>query len=148
MIPSTGPWWRGLRPWKRHSLVSTVAGLVYVLIGTAYILFPETPARAVSLSVALRWLPMDGWGVIFMFAGTLSMISARWPPISKTWGYMVLTGLSGGWAAAYAGSILIGDAPLTNVTSALAWTLIAFLWWAISGLYNRDDARLFSHGPG
>jgi hypothetical protein len=77
-----------------------------------------------------------------MIAGALAILSSRWPPISKTWGYMVLTGLSAGWAAFFALSVICGPSPVANLSNTLSWGLIAFLWWAISGLLNPNDVRL------
>ena len=134
--------WRGLRPWKRHSLVLMVAGLVYIGIGCSYIFGDSSSSRAISLEIALRWFSLHQWGVVFILAGTLSIVSSRWPPISKTWGYMVLTGLSVQWAGWYAAGILVGDAPSGNMSAVATWGLIGFMWWAISGLRNPDDVSI------
>lgn len=128
--------WRGIRPWKRHSLVLFVAGIVYILIGFSDITTKPTHARQHALHFALEWWSIDVWGAIFMAAGLLSMISSRWPPISETWGYIVLTGLSAGWSAFYLVGILFSDSPLSNFSGVLSWGVIAFMWWAISGLVN------------
>lgn len=134
-IQITHPW-RGIRPWKRHSLVLLVAGIIYVLIGVSYILTEAPPARTAALKIALSWWDLDTWGVIFILAGLMGMLSARWPPISETWGYTVFTWISSAWAAFYAVGILFGDSPLANVAGVLSWGLLGFLWWAISGLVN------------
>jgi hypothetical protein len=130
---------KSVRPWQRHSLVLLVAGLAYIAIGGAYIFPPITETRQVALEFAANWFPLKVWGMVFVMAGVLSVISSRWPPYSKTWGYTVLSGLSAGWAAFYAAGVLFGDAPTTNFSSTLVWGLIAFMWWAISGLINPDD---------
>ena len=128
--------WNRMRPWTRHSLVLMVAGIIYVLIGISYATADPTPERIKALHYALKWMPFHSWGIIFVLAGLLSVISSRWPPVSKTWGYTVLTGLSGGWAGFYAVGILFGESPMTNVSGVMSWGLIAFLWWAISGLVD------------
>jgi hypothetical protein len=133
--------WRELRPWKRHSLVLMVAGLIYVLIGIANILTKPTPDRVHALTYALQIAPMPVWGAIFVIAGILSIVSSRWPPVSKTWGYTVLTGLSAAWAGFYAVGIVFGDTPPSNLSGVLAWGLIGFMWWAISGLMNPGEDR-------
>lgn len=132
---------RGVRPHQRHSLVLIVAGLFYIALGWVYISEPSTPARRVALQIALDWMSFDGWGAVFIFAGILSIISSRWPPISETWGYTVLTGLSAGWAAFYFAGVIFGNAPDSNVSGGLIWALVAFLWWAISGLRNPNEPR-------
>lgn len=128
--------WRGIRPWQRHSLVLSVAGTVYVLIGLSYIVSEPSATRSQALAYALLWLPAQGWGVVFVVTGLLAIISSRWPPISRTWGYTVLTGLSAGWAAFYAAGIIWNDAAASNWSSVFSWGLVSFLWWAISGLVN------------
>src|ERR1044072_4039150 len=87
----------GLRPWKRHSMIVTVGGFLYVLIGFLYVRSPPSPGRQLAFKVVLQVAPIQVWGGVFMLAGFLSMISARWPPFSEKWGYMVLTGMSSGW---------------------------------------------------
>lgn len=132
---------RGVRPFKRHSLVLIVAGLVYIAIGWTYISQPRTPGQKIALQIALDWWPMTFWGLIFVASGIMAIISSRWPPISETWGYTVLTGLSAGWATFYLTGVWFGTSPDSNLSGFFSWGLIGFLWWAISGLRNPDDAR-------
>lgn len=131
--------WLGVRPWKRHSLVLMVAGFVYVAIGISYIWAEPTPTREVALHFALQWISLEHWGVIFICAGLLAIISSRWPPVSETWGYTVLTGLSSAWSAFYLVGVLFWHSPPTNLSGVMSWGLIAFMWWAISGLINPSD---------
>jgi hypothetical protein len=128
--------WLDIRPWQRHSLVLSVAGLIYIAIGMSYFVTEITPSRARALVVALELLSMKQWGVIFILSGALAIISARWPLNSRTWGYTVLGGLSAGWSAVYLTGVVLKDAPSTNLSGFGTWGLIAFLWWAISGLLN------------
>lgn len=132
-------WW-ALRPWRRHSLVLLVAGVVYVLIGLAYTALPTTGVRGSALRVALAVLPLAAWGIVFIVVGALAIVSSRWPPASETWGYTAMSTLSTLWACFYAFGIALG-APVSNTTGALLWAVIAFLWWAISGLVNPDDMK-------
>jgi hypothetical protein len=133
--------WRGIRPWRRHSTVLMVAGFVYLSIGAVYLLTPDTPARAQALWLAFKWWDSTGWGIIFMLAGLLAMVSSRWPPVSKTWGYTVMTGLAGAWSGFYLTGIVFGHSPWGNLSSVALWGLVAFLWWAISGLINPEDGQ-------
>ncbi len=128
--------WLQLRIWQRHSLVLTVAGLCYIAIGASYLIHDPDGPRAKSLVVVLEHAPMEFWAGIFMVVGMLAILSSRWPLISELWGYAVLTGLSGGWAAAFATGIFLVDRPMANVSSTITWTIVAFLWWSISGLLN------------
>lgn len=126
----------GLRPFRRHSLVLLVLGGVYVLIGLAYGLSPTTPERSVSLHVALQIMPMGYWGALWIVIGSLGMISSRWPIPSEKWGYSVLSGMSALWACFYAWGPILYGAPVGMLSAALAWGMVSFLWWAISGLIN------------
>lgn len=128
--------WRNIRPWERHSLVLMVAGFVYVVIGWSFFATELAQSNEKALRFALSWWSMDVWGGVFAISGLLAMVSSRWPPISATWGYTVLTGLSAGWGAFYGVGVTLGSAPMSNLRGALTWSLVAFMWWAISGLSN------------
>lgn len=144
MIPLRHFW--GLRPWRRHGLILMVAGLMYILVGFAYILAGPNPTRNASLVVLLSIAPLSFWGGVFIFCGLLSMISSRWPPFTETWGYMVLTGVSLGWGSAYLLGVLFYGAPWTNINGFLTWGLLGFIWWAISGLLNPDKTAVTNNG--
>lgn len=126
----------GIRPFERHSLVLMVAGFVYIAIGFTYLTAEPTPVRVHALQYALNWLSYNHWGVVFMLVGLMAIISSRWPPISETWGYVVLTGQSAAWALFYMAGVVFGDAANSGLTAVMSWGLIGFLWWAISGLVN------------
>lgn len=126
----------GLRPWRRHSTILVVAGILYALIGFNYITVGTNRGREIALSVILHVAPLHVWGYVFILAGILSSISSRWPPFAETWGYMVLTGLSAAWSGTYLLGILFFGSPSTNASQVLLWGLLSFMWWAISGLVN------------
>lgn len=126
----------GLRPWTRHSMVLFVAGLVYIGLGTAYASEVLSLERQKSLIVALNLMPIQAWGGLFILAGICALLSTRWPIASEKWGYIALTGLSLAWGSAYLFGVLLGLTPIQNITAALSWGLIGFLWYGISGLVN------------
>lgn len=131
-----------LRPWQRHSLVLSVGGLVYVLVGVSFLLMEETtPARERSLYLALSIFRLEVWAALFILAGLCSLLSARWPTFSDSWGYMVLTGLAAGWSSMYLFGYLLGYSPRSNLNATLVWGLLAFMWWAISGLRNPSPIQ-------
>jgi hypothetical protein len=136
----------GLRPWKRHSLILMVVGILYVFIGFQYIVTEPPSIRQVSLEVVLQFAPIEFWGSVFILAGLLAMASSRWPPFTETWGYMVLTGLSAGWSTVYLTGILFLDSPSTNSSQVFIWGCLAFMWWAISGLLNPDRTAVTNNG--
>lgn len=139
----------GVRPWKRHSLVLLVAGLAYVAVGISYAASEVTPERETALALPLAWAPIEFWGAIWVFSGVLSIISSRWPPVAEKWGYGVLTGLSAGWSATYAVGVIFANAPASNLTLTFVWGLMAFMWWAVSGLVNPElPGETPQHGLG
>lgn len=137
--------WGLRRQWKRHDVILCVAGLLYVLVGVYYIITSNETARFPSLQILLRVAPMTFWGSVFVFAGALSIISSRWPPFAETWGYVVLTSISAGWAAAYLMGMLFANAPYANVISTIVWGLFGFIWWAVSGLLNPDKTAVVTN---
>lgn len=128
-----------LRPWKRHSLVLAVAGTVYALVGISYIVSDPTPSREAALKLAIHWMPLPIWGCVWIFTGFLAFLSSRWPPASETWGYTTMTALAAGWAAFYLVGIVFMNAPAQGFSGVLVWGLVAFMWWAISGLVNPGE---------
>lgn len=133
---------RGLRPWSRHGLILVVAGFLYVLVGFQYMLAPPSAGRNSALKVILEIAPLQVWGGLFILAGLLSIVSSRWPPMSNAWGYMVLAGLSAGWAATHLTGILFFHAPGATSTQVILWGCLGFMWWAISGLLNPDKTAV------
>jgi len=132
-----------LRPWRRHSFVLAMAGLVYVCYGFAMVtITPDQQARAVrehTLAIPAQLMPFQAWGVVWIMVGLLAIASTRWPPQSETWGYAAMTYIAAFWGACYGLGVLFLDAPLNGINGMLVWALMAFLWWAISGLRNPDD---------
>jgi hypothetical protein len=130
-----------LRPWQRHSTVLFVAGVVYVLIGAAYALTKPT-AAALAAQILVHDVPRPAIGAMFVVAGLCALASTRWPPAMKTWGYTVLATVSCAWASVFLMGVVLLEAPLSGITGALVWYLMAFLWWGISGLVNPDDVKV------
>lgn len=130
-------WW-GFRPWKRHSTILMVVGFLFVLVGISYAFGKPSQSRELALAVILQVAPIEFWGWLFIVAGFLSMVSAKWPPLTEIWGYMVLTSLSSGWAATYLTGMIFFHAPWANLTQVILWGCLAFMWWAISGLPNPE----------
>lgn len=136
-ITQSKRWW-GIRPWKRHGLILTVGGVLYIFIGILLITSPPSPARDVALKAVLQIASIDMWGGIFILSGLLSIISSRWPPFSEKWGYMVLTGMSSGWGTTYLLGVLFFGSPPITLSQSVLWGLLAFMWWGISGLLNPE----------
>ena len=138
-------WGVRIRPWKRHSLILMVAGFLYAVVGFAYTTAAPNPGRARSLSFILEIAPQQFWGGLFIFSGILTMVSSIWPKDSGPWGYMILTGLSTGWSSIYLIGLLFFGSTTMNVTQIVLWAILAFMWWAISGLINPDEVVVIDH---
>lgn len=126
----------GIRPFERHSLVLVVAGTVYFLNGLVQFLAEPSPSREAALYYADRTMDYHYWGLVFMTAGILAIVSARWPPVSETWGYTVMTGLATAWSSFFIAGVLFHGTDPVNLGAGLIWGLVGFIWWAISGLVN------------
>lgn len=127
--------------WTRHSLVLIVAGLIYIGIGYAFVVSPGYVGKDPSLKSALRLLTLDQWGFVYIGTGVLATISAFSPIGKKTWGYMILTAISSAWALLYVISVITGGAPKITLLSSLIWLLLAFIWWAVSGLLSPEHVK-------
>lgn len=134
--------WAGLRPIRVHSVVLTVAGFVYILVGITYLTGEATPERMRSLIYALVWLNYHDWGWVWIGVGIVSIISSRWPPFSETWGYMVLTGQASAWALFYGAGVLFAGNPTSNLTGVLVWGLLGFMWIMVSKLVNPQVLKI------
>lgn len=127
--------------WTRHSLVLSIAGTIYVIIGVAFFYVPAEVSKAPSLKVALTYLSLDEWGWVFIVCGALAILAAFSTLGHKAWGYMVLTALSSAWATMYAMAIIFKHAPILTVVSVMTWFMLAFVWWGVSGLLSPEHAR-------
>lgn len=139
--------WRKLRPWRQHSQVLIVSGLVYVTVGISYVVTEPTDARHAALKLATVIMPLSAWGWLWIVAGGLVFVSARWPPVSETWGYSVLTTLSFSWAFVYAAGVAFLGSPHSAISGALLWGLAAYLWYKIAGLTNPVVIYATKHEP-
>ncbi|MDN4173908.1 hypothetical protein QWY28_13185 [Nocardioides sp. SOB77] len=128
--------WTALRPWRRHSLVLTLGGFIYLSVGMVYLGTDAPPSRNRSLELALNVAPLQVWGLVWIAAGIAGLISARWPPASEKWGYTVMSSLAALWGSGYALGVLFLDTPDQALSGGAVWTLVAVLWWGISGLEN------------
>lgn len=113
-----------------------IAGLSFIASGLTFLFYIPGGPRVEALQIAVEWLPIEVWALVFVGVGIAVIVSSRWPYHAASWGYAVLTGLSCGWSATYLLGVLIGDSPPGNLTYVVYWALLAFLWWAISGLIN------------
>lgn len=133
--------------WTRHSLILLGAGLIYIAIGIGFINAPPLIGKDPSLKIALHWISLDQWGYIFIACGICAIAASTWPIGKKVWGYMILTALSLAWCSFYVLAIIFYGAPKIVWISGLTWGLLAFIWWAVSGLISPEQLRRMNHGP-
>lgn len=132
------PRWWGIRPWKRHSTALLVVGILYMFIGVQYMHAPSTPGRERALLAILQFAPIEFWGSVFVVAGLLAVISTVWPPMTETWGYVVVAGLSTGWAATYLTGIWFFKSPPQNYSQVFLWGTLSFMWMVFAGFPNPE----------
>lgn len=135
------PRWWGLRPWKRHSTALLVVGIIYMFIGYQYIVTPSTRIREQSLQAILQFAPIQFWGGVFILAGFMAVVSTKWPPVTETWGYVVVTGLSTGWSATYLTGIWFFHAPEQNYSQVFIWAVLGFMWMVFAGFPNPEEGE-------
>lgn len=135
------PKWYHTKPWTRHGLILVTAGIIYSAIGVMYMLQPATRLREENLKFALAIMPYFWWGFGFLVVGVATIISSRWPALPKSFGYSFLSG----WTAAWSGVHVFGGASTGNmayIAAGFSWAMIAFLWWAVSGLWPPPKERM------
>ncbi|QDH85266.1 hypothetical protein HWC49_gp35 [Gordonia phage Kenosha] len=135
------PKWYRTKPWDRHGLILVTAGVIYAAIGFMFTLQPATQLRSENLKLALSIMPYFGWGVGFIVVGLFTVVTSRWPLAPKSLGYSTLTG----WTVAWAGFHIVGGTAADNtayIASGFSWAMVAFLWWAISGLVSPPKERI------
>lgn len=125
-----------LKPWTRHGGILLVAGIAYIIMGVVYSFHTPSESQAEALYFALNLMPLDWWGFGFIAAGTMALVSSRWPSWSKSWGYAVLTGWTAAWSAFYFAGATLTDAKVVYFGTASIWALQAFLMWGVSGLVS------------
>lgn len=130
--------WGIRRKWTRHDLLLLLGGVMYTMLGLVYVVDKPSRNREIALQALLKIAPMQFWGGVFVFAGVLAIISARWPPTVEFWGYVVLTGISFLWATAFLTGILFTKAPWSNVGGFLLFATLGSIWWVVSGLRNPE----------
>lgn len=128
----------GFRPWRRHSLVLFISGLLYIGQGLILNTWHVDGPRYRGLQAAFSRAPVEFWSGLFILVGVLAALSAVWPRSSEKWGYACLTGLACAWSALYAVGIIVYDTSPTNWSMVAIWAFIAFTWWAITGLVNPE----------
>lgn len=132
----------GIRGWTRHSLILIFAGIMYIGIGVAFLNTPKIYAKDPSLKIALQWLTFDQWGWVYISCGLASMLSSLWPIGSEKWGYTVLSALSSAWSAFYLLAVIfVKGVPKLVLIQALLWGILAFIWWAVSGLISPQGLK-------
>ena len=134
------PNWRTIKPWDRHAMTLTVAGVIYFAVGVTMNIKEPSDARSEILKMALDIMPYSAWGAGFGTVGIFTVISSRWPAIPKSLGYSLLTG----WSVLWAGFNLVGGISTgtgSYIANGFVWCMIAFLWWDVSGFVSLPKVR-------
>lgn len=132
---------RSLKPWTRHSAILIVAGFVYISIGFVQIYTVPTPQQKVALYYAEQLFSLDVWGMWFIFVGSIAILSSRWPNWPRAWGFAILTGFSAAWSSFYFAGATLTDARVVYFGTGATWALVAYLWWALSGMVEVREVE-------
>ncbi len=118
----------------RHSIILVAAGLSFVAMGLSIQNYIVGGPRYELLVVARNVMPLDWWGWMFILSGLTATIFAHWPHIARTWGYIILTGVSVAWAMFYIMGTVLVKTRFDGLSQGAFWLLQGFIWWSISGL--------------
>lgn len=130
------------KPWTKHSGILVVTGFVYIVIGVRLYHSVSSENLKAALYYAINLMPIDGWGIGFIVVGTIAVVSSRWPNVPASWGYVLLTGWSAAWSSFFFAGAMLTETRIIYFSTAAVWALLAYLWWAISGLVDlKDDGR-------
>lgn len=130
------------KPWSKHGGILVVVGIAYIVIGVRLYHSVSSESLKMALYYAINLMPIDGWGIGFIIVGTIAVVSSRWPNVSASWGYALLTGWSAAWSSFFFAGAMKTDTPIIYFSTASIWALLAYLCWAISGLVDlKDDGR-------
>jgi hypothetical protein len=122
-----------LRPWGARGLVLVILGIIWSLLGTHYVLVPWTPNAREALFVPAALAPQWVWGMGWLVAGLLAIVSSRWPPTQDSWGYVALGTTAMLWACFYLFGALRSDL-VSGATGSLVWLAVCGLLYAVSRL--------------
>lgn len=118
------------------------ASLVYIGYGAGLVFMEPAEGKLVALRDLFMIAPPLVWGVLFALVGFFALLSTRWPRGHANWGYVVMCGWAAFWAGAYGIPLLFFGAQWDlSIPGALVWSMIAYLWWGISGLISPEMIR-------
>jgi len=129
------------KPWDRHGLILTTVGVSYILISIVLLLSDQSTSGLSNVKDILAVAPYPYWCGALIVVGCASILSAILNSIPRTLGYVVLTGWSTFWAGVHIIGGLSYPMDLSYVSLGMIWALMAFLWWAISGLLSPPKEK-------
>ena len=138
---------RALWPPTDKSKVLASFGLVYCGLGLLYICNVTSPSLKETLALALRWIPLQVYGVMSMVAGLTAVLTAalRW---HKQWGFTALWFAGAIWGMAFLFAWITGHSSPTGTPFGLDGVFIlvyAAVFWllcvAIKAVSRMLDPR-------
>lgn len=103
---------------RRGAFLSLFA-IVYAIIGYSYLLTPTTPLVRKALRLALDLLPLRAWGVLWLVAAAIMLLSAGLRTGRDWLGFVVAMLLPAWWAVMYFLAWLHADLPRGWLSSAV-----------------------------
>lgn len=111
-------------------------GVVYLLLGFSYATTPVTPVMRTTLKLALNVAPLWVYGLMWLAAGTVAVISGAFlSPVRDAAGFVCAVIAPTLWAAVYLAAWVDHDAPRMWVAAAL-YAAVAGAVSVVSGMAN------------
>lgn len=111
-------------------------GVIYLLLGFSYVATPETPAVRVALKLALRVAPLWAYGLMWLVAGAVAVISGVFlSPARDATGFMCAVIAPTLWAFVYLAAWVDHDTSRAWVSAAV-FAAIGGAVSVVSGMAN------------
>lgn len=128
----------------RRGAFQLVESVVYLIVGTGFMLAPATPTREKSFGWLTSHIPLEWFAALWILAGAIAIWSAFRPRPKDAPGFMALVAAPGVWAVLYFLSAAITNAPLNAVQGAIYGALgaLPLIVAGMTGPKDRDNREI------
>ena len=137
----------------RRGICLVLIGLVFFFQGLGnflarndFITIPRDGVTYRTFRLATEIAPFGWWGIAFMIAGIIAIISSQWPPGKDVWGWAALTFMSTVWSGVYISGWIFYGANRAWVGGAL-FVCIAAMTQVLAG-WPEDPTSYHEHLKG
>ena len=123
----------------RRGVFQLLFSVVYLVIGTSFLLIPHTPSRLEALRWLIEILPLWPFASLWLAAGLTGVLSA-FLCRPKDWvGFFALTLVPSVWGFLFLIGVLFAGAPLLGIVSTAIYWLLAAAMMVVSGMQGPND---------